>query len=75
MGEQFNVAVVVGSVRKDSISRKIAKSLIELQPASLDCSIVEIGDLPLYNEDPMPGRRPAGNAFARSYRPAMPFFL
>jgi NAD(P)H-dependent FMN reductase/ketosteroid isomerase-like protein len=51
MGEAFEVAVLVGSLRKDSWSRKTARTLIDLQPASLRSTIIEIGDLPLYNED------------------------
>ena len=45
------VAVVVGSLRKQSFSRKLAHALIAEAPAALDCRNVEIGDLPLYNED------------------------
>ena len=51
MDEAFRVAVVVGSLRKESWSRKTAHALIGLAPAALHLSIVEIGDLPLYNED------------------------
>ncbi|HEY2708710.1 MAG TPA: NAD(P)H-dependent oxidoreductase [Caulobacteraceae bacterium] len=51
MNNQISVAVIVGSLRAASYSRKIAKALIERAPASLACRIVEIGDLPLYNED------------------------
>jgi chromate reductase len=46
-----NVAVFVGSLRRDSFNRKIAKALIELAPSSLQLEIVEIGHLPLYNQD------------------------
>jgi chromate reductase len=46
-----NVAVLVGSLRKDSISRKVAHALAALAPASLKLEIVEIGQLPLYNQD------------------------
>ena len=46
-----NVAVLVGSLRKDSITRKVAKALIKLAPASLSCEIVEYGDLIPYNTD------------------------
>lgn len=46
-----DVVVIVGSLRKDSINRKVANSLIELAPSSLKLSIVEIGQLPLYNQD------------------------
>src|SRR5215472_16191849 len=46
-----DVAVVVGSLRKDSLNRKMARALIELAPQPLRLEIVEIRDLPLYNED------------------------
>ena len=46
-----DVVVVVGSLRKESINRKVAHALIELAPASLKSEIVEIGQLPLYNQD------------------------
>ena len=46
-----NIAVLVGSLRKDSINRKVANALIQLAPAELKLSIVEIGQLPIYNQD------------------------
>jgi len=46
-----SVAVLVGSLRKESFNRKVAKVLIALAPPSLSMKIVEIGDLPLYSED------------------------
>ena len=46
-----DVAVFVGSLRKNSINRKVAKALSELAPSSLKLEIVEIGQLPLYNQD------------------------
>jgi chromate reductase len=46
-----NVAVIVGSLRKESFSRKMANALAALAPASLKLQIVEIGQLPLYNQD------------------------
>lgn len=46
-----NVALVVGSLRKESFTRKVAKALVELAPASLRFEHVPIGELPLYNED------------------------
>jgi chromate reductase len=45
------IAVLVGSLRKESFNRKIAQALIELAPGSLTFEIVEIGQLPLYNQD------------------------
>jgi chromate reductase, NAD(P)H dehydrogenase (quinone) len=46
-----DVAVFVGSLRKDSINRKVANALVELAPSALKLSIVQIGNLPLYNQD------------------------
>lgn len=46
-----NVAVIVGSLRKASLNRKMAHALIALAPPSLRCGFVEIGELPLYNQD------------------------
>lgn len=51
MSAPRTIAVLVGSLRKASISRKIAHALTELAPEGLTLKIVEIGDLPLYNED------------------------
>jgi chromate reductase, NAD(P)H dehydrogenase (quinone) len=45
------IAVLVGSLRKDSFNRKMAKALIALAPQSLKLEIIEIGELPLYNQD------------------------
>ncbi len=45
------VAVIVGSLRRDSLNRKMAKALIAMAPASLELEIVEIGALPHYNQD------------------------
>lgn len=51
MPQPRTIAVIVGSLRKDSFSRKIAKELARLAPAHLNLEIVEIGDLGLYNQD------------------------
>jgi chromate reductase len=53
------IAVIVGSLRKESYNRKIAKQLILLAPSSLALEIVEIGQLPIYNEDGDTGKVPA----------------
>ncbi len=45
------IAILVGSLRKDSINRKIAHSMCALRGENLDCSMIDIGDLPLYNQD------------------------
>jgi chromate reductase len=45
------IAVIVGSNRRESINRKLAQSLIKLGAGKFDAKIVRIDDLPLYNQD------------------------
>lgn len=45
------IAVIVGSLRKESLNRQFADALIRLAPAALSFTHVQIGDLPLYNQD------------------------
>lgn len=45
------VAVIVGSLRKGSVNRKFAEALAKLARPKLELHIVEIGDLPLYDQD------------------------
>ena len=47
----YKIAIIVGSLREGSINRKVARSICALRNDNLDCSMVEIGDLPLYNQD------------------------
>ncbi len=49
--ETYNIAVCVGSLRKESYNRKTANALIALAPESLKLAFVDIGNLPMYNED------------------------
>jgi len=46
-----NVAVIVGSLRKESFNRKLANAVMAIAPDTLRMTIVPIGDLPLYNQD------------------------
>ena len=46
-----DIAVLVGSLRKESLNRKTAKTMIEIAPTNLKLEIVEIGALALYNAD------------------------
>lgn len=50
MTQPRNVAVVVGSLRKDSVSRKLANAFAAVTP-NLAFNIIEIGDLPLFDQD------------------------
>jgi chromate reductase, NAD(P)H dehydrogenase (quinone) len=47
----YKIAIIVGSLREGSINRKVARSICALRGDNLDCSMIEIGDLPLYNQD------------------------
>lgn len=47
----MKIGLLVGSLRKESFNRKIAKALIHLAPSSLELEIIEIGNLPFFNED------------------------
>jgi len=68
-----DIAVFVGSLRKESLNRKLAKALAELAPSSLKLEIVEIGQLPLYNqdfdEDPSPSMWNSGKGAGGRWRP------
>ena len=48
---QFQIAVIVGSLRKDSFNRKFADALARLAPAGFAFKQLRIDDLPLYNQD------------------------
>lgn len=49
--KKYKIAVIVGSLRKESYNLKIANALISQVPDSLSLEIVGIGNLPLFNED------------------------
>lgn len=48
---KYRIAIVVGSLREGSINRRIGRSICAMQHERLDCHIVEIGNLPLYNQE------------------------
>ncbi|MBC7860222.1 MAG: NAD(P)H-dependent oxidoreductase [Burkholderiaceae bacterium] len=48
---QYHIAVIVGSLRRDSFNRKMADAIARLAPPEFSFEQVEIGDLPLYNQD------------------------
>ncbi len=49
--EKYKIAIIIGSLRKESFNRKTANAFINLAPDTLSFNILEIGNLPLYNED------------------------
>jgi len=48
---QYQIAVIVGSLRKDSFNRQLANAVIKLAPQDFSFQIVPIHELPLYNQD------------------------
>ena len=56
---QYPIAVIVGSLRQDSINRKLATALAKLAPPEFTFTQVEIGDLPQYNQDDDADQAPA----------------
>jgi chromate reductase len=70
MSQPRNVAVIVGSLRKDSVTRKVARAIEALAPANLKFDEVPIGDLPLYSQDDEENPPPAFVAFRERIRPA-----
>jgi chromate reductase len=48
---QYPIAVVVGSLRRDSFNRKLATAVAKLAPSECSFTQVRIDDLPLYNQD------------------------
>ena len=56
---QLTIAVVVGSLRRDSFNAKLAEGLMKLAPADVVFKRIEIGDLPLYNQDDDADQAPA----------------
>lgn len=48
---KYQIAVIVGSLRKDSFNRKLASAIVKLAPPEFSFKQLQIGDLPLYNQD------------------------
>jgi chromate reductase len=48
---EINAAIIVGSNRRDSINRKLAHALAKLAEGKLVTGIVQIDDLPIFNQD------------------------
>lgn len=70
MAEQIDVAVLVGSLRREGFSNKLAQALIALAPERLAAHVVAIGELPLYCEDLETSPPPAWRTFRDAVRAA-----
>jgi len=68
MPQARTVAVLVGSLRKDSVTRKVARAIEALAPPTLKFEEVAIGDLPLYNQDDEANPPPAYVEFRNRIR-------
>ncbi|WP_062010997.1 NADPH-dependent FMN reductase [Aureimonas sp. AU4] len=64
------VAVLVGSLRRESINRKFAEALAKLAEGRLEFRFVELGDLPMYNDDLWPNPPEAVSRFKREVETA-----
>ncbi|WP_275075138.1 NADPH-dependent FMN reductase [Providencia rettgeri] len=51
MSKQYNIGVIVGSLRANSYNLIVAKGMTKLFPANFSFKFINIGDLPLYNQD------------------------
>jgi chromate reductase len=51
MSKPRKIAVIVGSLRKESFSRKLAKAIADLAPSSLTFDFIDIGQLQHFNQD------------------------
>jgi len=51
MSKQYNIGVIVGSLRADSHNLTVAKAITKLFPTNFSFKFINIGDLPLYNQD------------------------
>jgi chromate reductase len=48
---QYQIAVIVGSLRRESFNRKVATAMARLGPPEFSFVQLPVGDLPLYNQD------------------------
>lgn len=71
----MKIGILVGSLRKESFNRKIANILIELAPKSLDISIIDISQLPFFNQDDEATPPEAWVTFREEIKPLQGFLL
>jgi chromate reductase len=66
----IHVGVLVGSLRKGAYSRRLAHALARIAPARLRLAIIEIGAMPLYNQDDEPAPPQPWQAFRSAIKAA-----
>jgi chromate reductase len=47
----MKIGIFIGSLRKESFNRKVALTLMQVAPKSLEMNIIDIGQLPFFNQD------------------------
>lgn len=75
MSDPIRVAVIVGSLRKESINRRLANALKQVSPASLEFYDISLDDLPMYNSDLEPNRPEAVHNFVAQCARADAFLI
>ena len=49
--QKYKIGVLVGSLRKESFNLKTAKVLMEVAPESLELELIDISNIPMFNQD------------------------
>jgi chromate reductase len=49
--EKIKIGIIAGSLRKASFCRKLANNVLAMLPSGFEANIIEIGNLPMYNQD------------------------
>lgn len=65
MAYPLTIVAVIGSLRRESWTRRLAQSFIGLAPSSMQIALLEIGELPLYNQDDEEAPPAAWSAFRK----------
>ncbi|MPS29829.1 MAG: NAD(P)H-dependent oxidoreductase [Alcaligenaceae bacterium] len=47
----YKIGVIIGSLRKESFNRQLARAVTKLLPSNFQTAEIALGDLPLYNQD------------------------
>ena len=71
----YDVAVLVGSLRRESLNRKLAMAMMQLVPPSIALRLVALDELPMYNGDLEADRPEPVNRFTASCARADAFLL
>ncbi|MBA2650538.1 MAG: NAD(P)H-dependent oxidoreductase [Legionella sp.] len=71
----MKIGILVGSLRKESFNRKVANSIMQLAPDTLEMHIIDIGQLPIFNQDEEATPPQAWVQFRQSIKPLDGFLL